>query len=120
MEDMDRIGRRSILACPDCHGVMWEIDEDRLARYRCHLGHAYTEEVMRMAIDENLRRALGSGLRALEERAALARRLRDHANGRGQEHSAASWTRNADEYEHEAEIIRQSIRRLDEAAARLK
>ncbi|MBV9567084.1 MAG: chemotaxis protein CheB, partial [Hyphomicrobiales bacterium] len=27
MHDMDRIGRRSVLACPDCHGVMWEIDE---------------------------------------------------------------------------------------------
>src|SRR5262249_11498563 len=27
MSNMDRIGRRSVLACPDCHGVMWEIDE---------------------------------------------------------------------------------------------
>src|SRR5262249_52345675 len=39
MHDMDRIGRRSVLACPDCHGVMWEIDEGELTRYRCHVGH---------------------------------------------------------------------------------
>ena len=44
MSNMDRIGRRSVLACPDCHGVMWEIDEGNLMRFRCHVGHAYTAE----------------------------------------------------------------------------
>ena len=34
MSNLDRIGRRSVLACPDCHGVMWEIDEGDLVRYR--------------------------------------------------------------------------------------
>ena len=38
MREMDRIGRRSVLACPDCHGIMWEIDEGELVRYRCHVG----------------------------------------------------------------------------------
>lgn len=28
MSEMDRLGRRSTLSCPDCGGVMWEIDED--------------------------------------------------------------------------------------------
>jgi two-component system, chemotaxis family, protein-glutamate methylesterase/glutaminase len=28
MKDMDKIGRRSVLTCPDCNGVMWEIDAD--------------------------------------------------------------------------------------------
>jgi two-component system chemotaxis response regulator CheB len=40
MTEMDRIGRRSILACPDCHGLMWEIEKGELVRYRCHVGHA--------------------------------------------------------------------------------
>jgi two-component system chemotaxis response regulator CheB len=119
MSEMDQLGTRSVLTCPDCHGVMWEIDEKHLMRYRCHQGHAYTEEVMRLAIDENLRRALGSSLRALEERIALANRLRDHARDRGHPHAARTWERNAAEYEKEAEIIRQSLRRLDEAAALL-
>jgi len=35
MSEMDRIGRRSVLACPDCHGVMWEVNEGELVRYRC-------------------------------------------------------------------------------------
>jgi two-component system chemotaxis response regulator CheB len=78
MSDMDGVGRRSVLACPDCGGVMWEIDEDELVRFRCHVGHTYTAEVMSLTLDENLRRALASALRALEERVALARKLEGH------------------------------------------
>src|SRR5207244_4412068 len=66
-EGNGRVGRRSVLSCPDCGGVMWEIDEEGLVRYRCHVGHAYTADVMNVALDESLRRALASGLRALEE-----------------------------------------------------
>ena len=76
---MDGFGRRSGLACPDCHGAMWEIDEGDLLRYRCHVGHTYTAELMSVALDENLRRAMGSALRALEERRALARKLERQA-----------------------------------------
>jgi len=57
MYAMDNLGRRSVLSCPDCGGVMWEIHEGDLARYRCHVGHTYTA-VMSLALDENLRRAL--------------------------------------------------------------
>jgi two-component system, chemotaxis family, protein-glutamate methylesterase/glutaminase len=63
MSKMDEIGRRSLLACPDCHGVMWEIQEGNLLRYRCHVGHAYTAELMSLALDENVQSALASGLR---------------------------------------------------------
>src|SRR5690349_20179232 len=41
VDEMDRHGRRSVLACPDCHGVMWEFDEDELTHFRCHVGHTY-------------------------------------------------------------------------------
>ncbi len=54
MSKMDEIGRRSVLACPDCHGVMWEIREGDLLRYRCRVGHAYTAELMGLILDETL------------------------------------------------------------------
>ena len=117
MEKMDRIGRRSVLACPDCHGVMWEIDDGEMARFRCHVGHAYSAEIMSLALDENLKRAFGSALRALDERIALARKLEAQATTSGQTRVAESWAAKAREFEAEAEVIRDSIRRTDEAAA---
>src|SRR5262249_44930433 len=99
MNNMDRIGRRSVLACPDCHGVMWEIDEGELIRYRCHVGHAYTAELMALALDENLNRALASALRALDERIALAHKLQRQANESGRVRAAESWALKAEEHE---------------------
>jgi two-component system chemotaxis response regulator CheB len=118
MREMDRIGRRSVLACPDCHGVMWEIDDDELVRYRCHVGHAYSAELMSLALDENLTRALATALRALDERTAVAKKLQKQASEAGRTRIAESWERKAREFEEEAKVIRDSVRRSDEIAAR--
>ena len=118
MDEMDRVGRRSVLACPDCHGVMWEIAEADFLRYRCHVGHAYTEEMMSIALDENLRRALASASRALDERVALADRLERQAVARGHRNVAAHWSDRRREYEVEAEVVRRAIRRVDEIDAK--
>jgi two-component system chemotaxis response regulator CheB len=117
MDEMDSIGRRSVLACPDCGGVMWEIDEEDLVRYRCHVGHTYTAEVMSLAIDENLRRALASALRALEERVALAHKLHRQAIEGGHRLLAQNWAEKAREFDREMDVIRGSIRRMDRLAA---
>src|SRR5215510_6664537 len=97
MADMDRLGRRSVLTCPDCNGVMWEIDDDDLLHYRCHVGHAYGADMMDLAVDQSLRRALGSALRALEEPIALNQRLRKQASERGHNTSADVWTHRIEE-----------------------
>jgi two-component system chemotaxis response regulator CheB len=118
MSAMDRIGHRSTLACPDCGGVMWEIGEDELLRYRCHVGHAYSADMMSLALDEGLRRALAMALRALDERAALAKRMHSEAKAQGHLHTADHWERRLREAEDEANVIRSSVRRADEIAAR--
>jgi two-component system chemotaxis response regulator CheB len=117
MDQMDKFGRRSVLACPDCGGVMWEIDEGDLSRFRCHVGHTYTAEVMSLALDDNLRRALASAVRALEERAALARKLHHQAKSSGHRLLAQTWAEKMKEFERETEIIRSSTRRMDRLAA---
>jgi two-component system chemotaxis response regulator CheB len=116
MDEMDGIGRRSVLACPDCGGVMWEIDEGALSRFRCHVGHAYTAEMMSLALDESLRRALASAERALEERVALARKLNKQALDAGHRLLAETLAERVREFEGEMDIIRTSIRRMDRLA----
>jgi two-component system, chemotaxis family, protein-glutamate methylesterase/glutaminase len=115
METMDKLGPRSVLTCPDCGGIMWELKDGALSRYRCHIGHAYTEETITTGVDERLKRAMTSALRALNERVALVTKLRDEAEHRGQRHLANSWSTRAHEFEREAEVIRDGIGRLDRA-----
>lgn len=118
MDLMDHAGRRSVLTCPDCGGIMWEISEGNLVRYRCHVGHAYNADLMSVALDESLRRSLASALRALEERASVARRLYQDASRQGRAGLAPRWAHQAAELEREAETIRDSIRRIDRIAAK--
>jgi two-component system, chemotaxis family, protein-glutamate methylesterase/glutaminase len=117
MNDMDAIGGRSVLACPDCGGVMWEIDEGGMPRYRCHVGHTYAAEVMSIALDESLRRSLAVALRVLEDRVALARKLHQQALDGGHRLLAETWADKGREFEREMEVIRGSIRRMDRLAA---
>ena len=115
MNGMDWFGTRSVLTCPDCGGIMWELKDSAMTRYRCHIGHAYTDEMITVGLDDHLKRAMATALRALNERVALVGKLRDEASGRGRPDLANSWSTRAHEFEREAAVIRDAIRRLDRA-----
>jgi two-component system, chemotaxis family, protein-glutamate methylesterase/glutaminase len=99
-------GVPSTMSCPECHGVLWEVKDDELVRFRCRVGHAYSAEALMAHQAENLEAALWTALRALEEHCALARRLAARANSRGHAHSAATFTEQAVGSEHHASVIR--------------
>jgi two-component system chemotaxis response regulator CheB len=81
---------------------MWEIKDGDLSRYRCHIGHAYTQETITAGVDERLKRAMASALRALNERVALLSKMRDEAGERGRFELANSLSMKANEFELEA------------------
>jgi len=75
-------GKPSAFACPECHGVLWEIESGELLQYRCRVGHAYTGDTLRVAFSETAENALWVALRVVEEKAALLRRLAQKAGSR--------------------------------------
>ncbi|MDB6164614.1 MAG: protein-glutamate methylesterase (protein methylesterase)-like protein [Xanthomonadaceae bacterium] len=93
MDHLYQIGQPSRFACPECSGVLWEINDTQPRRYRCHTGHAYTLRTLAFAQDESADEALWAAMRALQEREALLRALAESgdsdADGRqGQDLSA--------------------------------
>lgn len=78
----ENIGRPSAFACPDCHGVLWELEEGELLRFRCRVGHTYTADSLGAAMSEATEDALWIAKRALEEKAALLRRLAERTGPR--------------------------------------
>ena len=96
---------------------MWEIEDGGPLRFRCHIGHAYSAGLLNLALDQNLRYAMGMSLRTLDERIALARRLGRGASTNGYALTAANWAAKAQEYEKEAEVIVAALERIDELTA---
>jgi two-component system chemotaxis response regulator CheB len=73
-------GTPSVFACPECHGVLWEFKENEMARFRCRVGHSYGTESLTTELSAVSEAALWAAVRALEEKAAMQRRV---ANGSG-------------------------------------
>lgn len=74
-------GTPSPFACPECHGVLWEIKEGGSVRYKCRTGHAYSEASLNEELSRAGETALWAAMRALEEKASMARRMADAASG---------------------------------------
>jgi two-component system chemotaxis response regulator CheB len=68
-------GPASGFTCPECSGALWELREGDLVRYRCRVGHAYSEEAMVEAQGSAVEAALWTALEVLEERGELLRRI---------------------------------------------
>jgi two-component system chemotaxis response regulator CheB len=75
-------------------------------KFRCRVGHAYSDEALLAHQSQNLEAALWTALRALEEHSALARRLAGRANSRGHARTASAFTEQAMDAEHHASVIR--------------
>ncbi len=74
-------GNPSVFACPECHGVLWEIKEGGSVRYRCRTGHGYSETTLDEELSKAAESALWAAMRALEEKASMTRRMADAARG---------------------------------------
>jgi two-component system chemotaxis response regulator CheB len=100
----------SPFSCPDCGGVLWNVRDDGMQRYRCRIGHAYSAQSLVAGHDDAVRRAFDVALRSLDERAAVAESLAHSARERGWTESAARFDRRAAESREHARVLEQWLR----------
>ncbi|HEY0610305.1 MAG TPA: chemotaxis protein CheB [Chitinophaga sp.] len=91
------LGQKSIFTCPDCGGGLWEIAGGKIPRYRCHIGHAFTEKELQLRQHETLESTLWIALRMMEERRQLLQKMADEEKSRGRRQSGTGKAERADE-----------------------
>ncbi|HJU75010.1 MAG TPA: chemotaxis protein CheB [Gemmatimonadaceae bacterium] len=81
-EKMKALGTPSTYSCPACGGSLWEIKEGDSVRFRCHIGHAFQIPSLLVEQTRAIEGALEAAQRALEEKAAVLRRLAQNMDRR--------------------------------------
>jgi two-component system, chemotaxis family, protein-glutamate methylesterase/glutaminase len=71
-------------ACPECSGVLEEVEENNLQRYRCRVGHLYSPDSLLADQTEAVERALWAAIRSMDEQAEFSDRLAE--NSRRKQH----------------------------------
>jgi len=115
VENLKAIGKPSLFSCPDCGGVLFELNDKRLVRYRCHTGHAFSMRSLAATQEQVTDSALWTSLRTLQEKEAILRRLAEvqKAEGIG---SAEASLREADELAAASAALRRLTLKAPSAA----
>jgi two-component system chemotaxis response regulator CheB len=80
----ERRDESTMFICPDCGGVLWQAGTGSSLSFRCHVGHAYSPEVLVALKSEEIEAALWSCVRLLKEKATLSQQLANRSRAAGQ------------------------------------
>lgn len=106
IDAVEQIADKSVFACPDCGGNLWAVKGDIINRYRCHIGHSYTERDLVVKQAETASSTLWVALRMMEERKHLLRKLEVDHNQRGYNSMAADYLERSDEMQRHIDMLK--------------
>jgi two-component system chemotaxis response regulator CheB len=101
-------GPASGFTCPECSGALWELREGELVRYRCRVGHTYSEEAFIEHQGTAVEAALWAALEVLEERGELLERIAERMEGR-HSRSADRFRQGARDALERAQLLRRAL-----------
>ena len=109
----DLAGHPAGLACPSCHGALFELPGEPMPRFRCPVGHAWSPQSLLEEQAAAFEGALWMALRSLEEKSTLAARMATSATDRDRSELARHFHASAEDASRAAERIRSLIGKLD-------
>jgi two-component system chemotaxis response regulator CheB len=104
-----RNGQTAVVVCPDCGGVLWQLNQGRLVQFQCHTGHKWSPEVLLVQKTEELENALWSCVRMLTEKAILTRQTAARLREAGDEDRARRVEEQAELDQRHIHLIRDLI-----------
>jgi len=111
IEKVSQLGNKTIYACPDCGGGLWQIDKPS-KHFRCHIGHSYTEKDLLYKQSESIEHTLWVSVRMMEERRLLLLKNATSYNEKGLQ-------KLSEQYSERAEQMQTHILKLKELLFRI-
>jgi two-component system, chemotaxis family, protein-glutamate methylesterase/glutaminase len=103
------LGEPSNYACPECHGVLLQLQEEKRIRFRCHTGHAYSVDSLLAEVTEGVEDSLWNAIRSIEESVLLLRHMAEHLGGAENGHTTDEFLSHAHEAQRRADLVRQAV-----------
>ncbi len=103
-----------VYSCPECGGVLEEIQEGELVRFRCRVGHLYSPESLMADQNVATERALWAAIRSLEEQAEFSERLAESSREKKRMRLAHRFSEKAKTSRDDAALLRSLLERTAE------
>lgn len=102
----------SEFTCPECGGTLFTFDDYGTTRYRCRVGHAFSEGSLILGKQDAVEAALWSAIVALEEKADLSRRIVARLGAAGSTARLERYRREIREATEQARFLREMAEKL--------
>lgn len=104
-----KLGELSPYTCPECHGVLLQLKEGSLIRFRCHTGHAYSLNALLAEVTQSIEETLWDGIRTIEASEMLMCHMAEHLHQVNEHEAADLLLRKVEEAKQRARLVRQAV-----------
>ncbi|MFZ6876570.1 chemotaxis protein CheB [Undibacterium sp. Di27W] len=112
IDGLKLLAKPSTFTCPECNGTLWELNDQRPRRFRCHTGHAYTQRSLMEFQNEMVENAVWFAMRSLQEKHMLLSSMAKDALLKNLDAVAAKYDTAAIKAQQNAETLRTLIAQL--------
>jgi len=112
IEKVSQLGNKTIYACPDCGGGLWQIDKPS-PHFRCHIGHSYTEKDLLYKQSESIEHTLWVSVRMMEERRLLLLKNAKSYNDRGLQKVSKEYSERAEQMQTHIEKLKELLFKIN-------
>jgi two-component system chemotaxis response regulator CheB len=109
IEQVGKLGDKTVFACPDCGGGLWKIKDGHMEHFRCHIGHSFSGADLIIKQAETIEQTLWVAVRMMEERKLLLSRLANENRAKGLEKLATDFSQRSDDLERHVENLKELL-----------
>ena len=104
-----KLGKLSPFTCPECHGLLLQIQDGQIIRFRCHTGHAYSVNSLLEDVIESVEQSLWSSVRTMDEHLLLLRHIREHVSEQEDRLTVARIGEQIQDIRQRKQLVRQAL-----------